>query len=447
MNSKNLWQLGKKSRFGQFIFLLKEDLGTHDIFNHAYAMAYVTLFSLVPSLAAVFALVSLFIPMFGENSSLIVEGRQLILKHLATGSGEQAIKYLEDFLNNTDFKKIGMTGFAGMVVTLTLLLRQIELALNRIFEISEPRTLYIRFIYFWTFLTLGTFSIAIAAGAVSSTTWGAAYLESSLSLRILNDFIYTISLFMFFFMLYKVVPNRYVPLKDAAVGGLVAAVMFNLAVRFFSLYISHFTKYEAIYGALSALPIFLFWIYIIWLITLIGASVTKRSMEGVELQGVKDEDQHPHLQSSHFQSMLPLLTLIKIYSDFQLSHGKGSSLREIARTYSVSFASARKSVQLLVNCDFVLASESESLDQTKEGGYFPRIPLENLSYQKIKEKLLGSEIEWLKTTLIGSSQSELYNPLIIRFLTGLDRAWKEDLETICASTISPKASKIDGDAE
>lgn len=424
-----LWKKAKHSRPGQYLTLLNQDIEQTDIFNHAYAMAYVTLFSLVPSLAAIFALISLFTPMFGENSTLLTEARQLILKHLATGSGEQAISYFEDFLSNTDFKKIGMTGFGGMVVTLTFLLRRIELALNRIFEIDQPRTLYMRFIYFWTFLTLGTFSIALAAGAISSTTWGADYLEASLSLRILNDLIYGISLFGFFFMLYKVVPNRFIPVKQAAIGGLFATVLFSGAVQFFSLYISRFTKYEAIYGALAALPIFLFWLYVIWLITLLGAAVTKRGMEGIPEKGVKEEEQHPHLQNQYFHCLLPFITLLKIYESFEKSKGQGAVAQDIANQLSVSLGATRKAIQQLLHCDLVLASHLDEAASAGLATYFPRQPSHQVKYGELKQKLLGSEAEWLAETKIPPAMQQRYKDEISHLFTGSDRFLVKDVSS------------------
>lgn len=425
-----IWGKWQQTKAALFFSLLWQDMSKKDLFNHAYAMAYVTLFSLIPSLAATFALISLFTPLFGENSSLIVEGRQLILKHLATGSGEQALTYLENFLSNTDFKKIGITGFAGTVVTLILLLRQIEMALNRIFEIDQPRPIFIRFVYFWTFLTLGTFSLALTVGALSSTSWGSKYLEVSVSLRILNDLIYLLGMFAFFFSLYKVVPNRYIPIKTAAWGGLVAALLFSLAVRFFSLYIGSFTKYQAFYGALAAVPIFLFWLYVIWCITLLGGAVTKRAMDGLHERDKEVKNEHPHLQAAYFQSFLPFLTLVKVYESFERDRGRGADSSSIARDLSISVSSVRKALHQLVVCELVLPSQPEVLAAAAEATFFPRLPLEQLSYLAMKERLLGNERHWIQCTHLPPSIHGNYENLIQKFFKGEDRVLAQDLREL-----------------
>jgi membrane protein len=75
-------------------------------------------------------------------------------------------------------------------------------------------------------------------------------------------------------LLYVAVPNRFVDWRDAVWGGLVAAIAFEIAKRLFGIFIKQFPNYTIIYGALAALPLFLLWIYLSWMITLVGALIT-----------------------------------------------------------------------------------------------------------------------------------------------------------------------------
>ena len=77
-----------------------------------------------------------------------------------------------------------------------------------------------------------------------------------------------------FTLLFRVVPNRFVPMRHAVTGGLIAAVAFESMNRAFAFYISHFPTYKLVYGAFASVPIFLMWVYFSWITVLLGAIVT-----------------------------------------------------------------------------------------------------------------------------------------------------------------------------
>lgn len=418
----------KKYRSAEILLLINDDLNRTDIVKHAYAMAYVTLFSLIPSLAATFALVSLFIPLFGKNSYIVTEVENFVLKNLAMGSGQQVIDYLEKFIANTDFQKIGITGFAGTVLTLILLLKQIELALNRIFEIDRPRALLIRFIYFWTFLTLGTFGIALSIGTITSSGLLSKYFSFSISLMILGDALYFSSIFALFFLLYKVVPNRFIPLKHSIIGSATSTILLSLAIKFFSLYISHFTSFQAIYGALSALPIFLFWLYVTWFITLFGAVITKRSMDGWHQEDLKQESIHFDLKDSYFQSLLPFLTLLAIYNCYENKPGEGALPEQISHEFGVSLSAVRRALHLLQESGLIISLQAEETSEFSSIAFFPRLPAQQLTYLHLKKKLLGDEKTWLTGTSLPQGAKSHYAELVQHYLTGSPHSLAEDLK-------------------
>jgi membrane protein len=423
------WASIKKSRPVEVLLIIKDDVERTDIVKYAYAMAYVTLFSLIPSLAASFALVSLFTPMFGKNSELIQQIENFILRNLATGSGNQAVEYLETFLANTDFQKIGMTGFAGMLVALTLLLREIEMALNRIFEIQQARPLLIRFIYFWTFLTLGTFMLAVSIGTLSTNKFVSEYVDVSLGMKLFQDFLYFGSIAGFFFLLYKVVPNRVIPLRHALIGTATGTILLTLAVKFFGLYITSFTRYQAFYGALSAVPIFLFWLYVIWFITLFGALVTKRSMEGWTREEVEVEAIHELVRDDYFQALMPFLVLLAIYRSYEENQGKGAFPEKIAHELGVSLSPVRQALHKLEKEGLVMPLQTGELSQLGSNSYFPRMPAHQISYADLKKRLLGDEDVWMRATQWPDATDGRYTEVIRSYLNGENKVLAEDLQT------------------
>ncbi len=421
------WTSIKKSRPFEVLLIIKDDVARTDIVKYAYAMAYVTLFSLIPSLAASFALVSLFTPMFGKNSELIQQIENFILRNLATGSGNQAVEYLETFLANTDFQKIGMTGFAGMMVALILLLREIEMALNRIFEIQQARPLLLRFIYFWTFLTLGTFMLAVSIGTLSTNAFVSKYVDVSLATKLLGDFLYFGSMAGFFFLLYKVVPNRVIPVKHALIGTVTSTLLLTLAVKFFGIYISSFTRYQAFYGALSAVPIFLFWLYVIWFVTLFGALITKRSMEGWRSEEVEIEAVHEHVRDDYFQVLMPFLVLVAIYRSYESNQGRGALPESIAQELGISLSPVRQALHKLEKEGLAMPLHTGEISQLGSNSYFPRIPPHQVSYAELKTRLLGDEGVWMQATHWPNAEDGRYAKVIRSYLNGDAKPLSEDL--------------------
>src|SRR5262249_5548848 len=77
-----------------------------------------------------------------------------------------------------------------------------------------------------------------------------------------------------FILLFQIVPNFPVARRNAIVGGIVTAVLFELLKRGFGLYIAKFASYQAVYGALATIPIFMLWVYLGWMVVLFGAELT-----------------------------------------------------------------------------------------------------------------------------------------------------------------------------
>ena len=231
-------------------------------------LAYVSLLSLVPLVAVVFALFAAF-PMFADIS---VQLRHFIFSNFMPATGDIIQRYIEQFVANSS--KMTAVGACGLILTSLLLMYAVDSALNTIWRSSRTRPKIYSFAVYWMILTLGPL-LAGASLAISSyllsLRWATGF--NSVIDEVLRIFPLLLS-WLSFWMLYSIVPIARVPVRDALIGSLVAAVLFELGKKGFALYITMFPSYQLIYGVLAVIPILFVWVYWTWCIVLLGAEIT-----------------------------------------------------------------------------------------------------------------------------------------------------------------------------
>ena len=196
------------------------------------------------------------------------------------------------------------------------MLRHVESALNRIWGVDKERNFFKRFVYFWTFVTLGSFLVSLFYGYLlnlntfSDYPGVLAYLSSETMQLIIKYGL----IFIAFFFVFKIVPNCFVRWEAACIGAVFSSFLFFLITRGFRLYIEEYSNFRYIYSALASIPIFLIWLYLCWVVILMGALVSWRwqyklyiRSEYFHLPYEKD----PLLQD-RFKTVLPLIVLILI---------------------------------------------------------------------------------------------------------------------------------------
>lgn len=237
----------------------------------AASLTFTTLLSLVPLITIALTLFSAF-PVFDEFSGNI---KRFLLAHVLPETGGKMIsRYVEQFAESAT--RLTAVGIVILGMTAMLMMHTIENAFNTIWRVSHPRPLVQRVLVYWAVLTLGPL---LVGGSLTLTSWltgvSAGYARQIpefgvLLLKVVPVLLTTLA----FGMLFRIVPNRYVPLRHAFIGGIVAAAAFESMNRTFAFYIAHFPTYKLVYGAFASIPIFLLWIYLSWLATLLGAQIT-----------------------------------------------------------------------------------------------------------------------------------------------------------------------------
>lgn len=240
----------------------------------AAALTYVTLLSLVPALAVVFSLFAA----FGGLEEVEAELRNFVVGALTVESHRETVmQYLTLFVSKVHAGKIGGFGVAILLFTVISLLANIEKSFNDIWGLEKDRTLLQRFQVYWPLVTLGPIllglSLSISTAAAASETVR-AIRETAPILNVVTAVIPLALTWIFFTFLYLVMPNTKVPVRYAAIGGVVAGTLWVTAQKLYALYASNAITYSAIYGSLGAVPLFILWIYVSWIVALAGAALT-----------------------------------------------------------------------------------------------------------------------------------------------------------------------------
>lgn len=233
-------------------------------------LSYVTLMSLVPMIVVMFSVMTAF-PIFTEFKVIIED---FVYSNFMPASGDAVQKYISSFVSNAS--KMSAVAISFLFLFALLLISAIDQSLNKIWKIKEKRKLVTAFPMYWMILTLGPVlvgsSIAISSYVVSLVNLGEYDVIglSNIVLRLLP----LLSSVAFFMLLYTSVPYKVIRPKHAAIGALVAAILFEVAKKGFALYVTQFPSYQTIYGALAGIPILFAWVYLSWLVVLFGALIT-----------------------------------------------------------------------------------------------------------------------------------------------------------------------------
>ncbi len=238
-------------------------------------LSYVTLLSMVPLFAVTFSALSLF-PVFQEWRG---ELESFVFKNFVPTLGEAIQGYFVRFVENAT--KMTPVGLVILILLALLLIYSIDHTLNHIWRVRKNRRLIVSFSIYWVILTLGPVLIGTSLLTTSYLLSLTGFEENTL-LAVRKSFLESLpylASFSSFLLLYLVVPNTSVHFWSALSGAMIAAILFELSKSAFALYFTHFPIYQAIYGALAVIPLLFIWVYVSWVVILVGAQVAA-SLDG-----------------------------------------------------------------------------------------------------------------------------------------------------------------------
>lgn len=246
-----------------------------DCFSRASALAYATLFALVPLCALSFSMFS-FVGMTNEDLQAtlrtVVEQvlpplRNAQLQELQA----QLLTTLEQFAINV--RSLNPLSITALFLTAVALLNTIESSLNVIWRVSSSLGFVAKLTSFWAVLSLGPIFLGVSiAWTTRSEFFGAEHVGVGWVI-LLQYLVPTLITWAGLTLLFYKLPAARVQFKDALFGAFVGAVLFEVVKRVFAYYIGLSSTYSTVYGVMASVPLFLFWLYTAWVVVLLGAEV------------------------------------------------------------------------------------------------------------------------------------------------------------------------------
>ncbi|HIE2082903.1 TPA: YihY family inner membrane protein [Neisseria gonorrhoeae] len=263
------WQGLADNKICAFAWFVIRRFSEERVPQAAASMTFTTLLALVPVLTVMVAVASIF-PVFDRWSDSFVS---FVNQTIVPQGADMVFDYIDAFRDQAN--RLTAIGSVMLVVTSLMLIRTIDNAFNRIWRVNTQRPWMMQFLVYWALLTFGPLSLGV----------GISFMVRSVQDSVLSsgaqqwaDALKTAARLAFMTLLlwglYRFVPNRFVPARQAFVGALITAFCLETARFLFTWYMGNFDGYRSIYGAFAAVPFFLLWLNLLWTLVLGGAVLT-----------------------------------------------------------------------------------------------------------------------------------------------------------------------------
>ncbi len=258
----------------QILFLVFRDLSRGMLTLRAMSLVYTTLLSFVPLLAVSFSVLK----GFGVHNQI-----EPLLLNLLEPLGEKSIEVTGSIVGFVENMKIGVLGALGLgmlIFTVISLIHKIETAFNFTWRLSSARSFAQRFSSYMSVIMVGPVLIFSAVGITASLK-SQPIIDKIQTLPFAGELIQQtgrllpyLLIIAAFTLVYLLVPNTRVKVKSALFGAIVAGILWRWTGVLFASFAADSTSYTAIYSSFAILLLFMIWLYLGWLILLIGASIS-----------------------------------------------------------------------------------------------------------------------------------------------------------------------------
>lgn len=408
----------------RLLYAVARDLAEGQLTLRAMSLVYTTLLSLVPLLALSFSVLKA----FGVHNQV----RPMLLTWLAPlgDKGLQMTEHVIGFIENIRVGVLGAVGLGLLIYTVTSLLQKIENAFNFVWHVRRPRPIAQRFSQYLSVLTVGPVLVFSALG-ITATLANARVVQALMAIEPfgtlielagrLLPYLFVMTAFAF---VYVLMPNTRVRLRSAIVGAVIAGFLWQTLGWGFAAFVASSTKYTAIYAGFAIVIMVMIWLYLNWLIVLVGASFAFYHQNPAQLGAHRRELQ----LSGRLREKLALLIIALIGRDFYNStNAPAWTVETLARRLDVPLEGVQALLQSMLESGFVTETADEPpcyvparafetvlvkelLDAVRTAGEEPALTVERLPNEPQVDAVLARLDAAMDDSLRGQTLRELALP-------------------------------------
>lgn len=360
------------------IYAVARDLVEGKITLHAMSLVYTTLLSIVPFLALSFSVLK----GFGVHNQL----RPFLEGVMTDPLGDRASPLIDTILQFVDNIEVGVLGSVGLgilIYTVIALVQKVERSFNEIWHVSQIRPLGQRFSNYLSVILVGPLLLFAALGATAAIVSSDMVVQATQNQAVswlfhtmsrATPYVVIITLFTF---LYVFIPNTSVNIKHAFIGGVVAGITWQTLGFGFTIFVAHANNYAAIYSGFAIGIFVLIWLYLVWLLLLIGAAVAFYSQHVRQITLNRGQ---PSAAVDEYTGMAMVYRIARAYEQ-----GNALAISKLESDLAVSPDIVRRMISKLVNRQILTLAGSAG------DRLVPARPLDRLTMDELLSAVRSAE--------------------------------------------------------
>ncbi|MBL8859869.1 MAG: YihY family inner membrane protein [Planctomycetes bacterium] len=436
-------------RTARILYLATRGFFTDNCLSRASALTYITVLSLVPLLAFAFSVAKGFgfyddllqgsiTPFLDRTFGSATAVPNMVLQEPGAPEMRAAIDKVFDFVKETNVSALGFFGLALLLFTVLKLLSTIERSFNDIWGVQRSRSILRKISDYLAMVVVTPIFLFVAAGlttaaqnSVKVDEFGARYGLGH-ALDVVLPLMPVLALLAGFAFIYMAMPNTKTRFLSALIGAIVAAALWQIALLLHLKFQIGIARYNAVYSSFAAIPIFLVWINMSWVIVLLGAEISFAHQSEPSYAHIEQSELKDHA----FKERLGLRALTRIGQEFLAGRPALT-----ASLLAVELAAPQRVLEevLYAFVDRGLLAETNS---SEEPGFLPAKDLESITVKSVIDALKGT------AGPIESPAANAVDAHIDRILAGFDEVTSESrhnrtLKNLAESALRSDAARVE----